>query len=164
MHAPAFLRAILSTALFASLTTGCTRTPDAPTPADAVLANSTSTVTARADDAVFQAVALDIAQLDPTTAKRYGLDTQTPGALLLVTLRDAAGNGLPPDDLVLTATANTLTDPPRALGLHHLQVDGLNDYVGVFAAQPPAQVQFHITAVRHGQRATLETGVSLYPR
>lgn len=143
-------------------TGGCSR-PAAPTPADGVLASSADLVRASAGDAVFQASAMDVARLDPAVAARYGLDPNRGGALLLVTLRDADGNGLPPDDLVLTATASVLPDPPKALGLQHLQVDGLNDYVGVFAARAPANVQFHVSATRHGQRAELDTHVQLYP-
>jgi hypothetical protein len=143
-------------------TGGCSR-PATPAPADGVLATSANLVRARADDAVFQASAMDVSRLDPAIAARYGLNPGRGGALLLVTLRDADGDALAPDDLVLTATASVLPDPPEALELQHLQVDGLNDYVGVFAARAPANVQFHVIATRHGRRAELDTHVQLYP-
>lgn len=147
----------------AATSSGCSRPSAAPTPADGILAASAESARATAGDAVFQAVAMDITRLDPAIAARYGLPTHQPGALLLVTLRDADGNGLPSDDLVLTAMASALPDPPKALALQHVQTDGLNDYIGVFAARAPADVQFQLQAIRHGQRASLSTRVQLYP-
>lgn len=154
-----------SALLLALLLAGCGGT-SAPQPAGAQLATSAShaTATATAGDAVLQATALDIAQLDPAMVARYGLDARQQGALLLVTLRDANGDALAPDDLVLTATASVLPDPPRALALHPIRVDGLTDYIGVFAARPPANVRFHLTATRHGARAEFDASADLYPR
>lgn len=151
--------------LAALLLAGCGGT-SVPQPAGAQLAASAShaTATATAGDAVLQATALDIAQLDPAMAARYGLDARQQGALLLVTLRDANGDALAPDDLVLTATASVLPDPPRGLALQPIRVDGLTDYIGVFAARPPANVRFHLTATRHGARAEFDASADLYPR
>ncbi|MFN7183150.1 MAG: DUF4426 domain-containing protein [Thermomonas haemolytica] len=151
--------------LAALLLAGCGGT-SVPQPAGAQLAASAShaTATATAGDAVLQATALDIAQLDPAMAARYGLDARQQGALLLVTLRDTNGDALAPDDLVLTATASVLPDPPRGLALQPIRVDGLTDYIGVFAARPPANVRFHLTATRHGARAEFDASTDLYPR
>lgn len=154
---------ILLPALIAATAAGCNQPAEAPAPADAVIASSAGATRASAGDAVFQAAAMDVTRLDPAIASRYGLHPHQGGALLLVTLRDAEGNGLPPDDLVLTATANVPPDPPKALALQHVQIDGLNDYIGVFAVRPPASVQFQIHASRHGQRADLDTQIQLYP-
>ena len=52
-----------------------------------------------------------------------------------------------------TATATVLPDPPKGLQLQPIQVDGLTDYIGVFAARPPATVEFRVTAVRNGWAA-----------
>ena len=109
-------------------------------------------------------IAVAIANLNAAMAKRYGLDGHQDGALLVVTVRDAAGNALPAGDLQLTATATVLPDPPKGLQLQPIRVDGLTDYIGVFAARPPASVQFRVTAVRNGVRTEMTTTAELYPR
>lgn len=134
-----------------------------PAPATATLATS-RTATATVGGATLQASSVAIANLDPAMAARYGFDPSHDGALLLVTLRDANGDALPPADLQLTATASVLPDPPRPLELQRIEVGNLTDYVGVFPARPPASVQFHVTARRSGARAEMDTTTELYPR
>ena len=137
---------------------------DAATPATPATAMPFTTSVTTVGGATLQASAIAIANLNEATATRYGLDRSHDGALLLVTLRDADGNALPPDDLRLTATATVLPDPPKPLELQPIAVDNMTDYVGVFAVRPPASVQFRVTAIRGGARAELATGAELYPR
>ncbi len=134
-----------------------------PAPATATLAANT-VATAAVGGATLQASSVAIANLDPAMAARYGFDPGHDGALLLVTLRDANGDALPPGDLLLTATASVLPDPPKPLQLQQIEVGNLVDYVGVFPARPPASVQFHVTASRGGARAQMDTTAELYPR
>ena len=71
---------------------------------------------------------------------------------MLVTVRDANGNGIDPGDLQLGATAGALPEPPKPLALRAIRTDGMTDYLGVFHATPPASVQFKLTATRGGSR------------
>lgn len=111
-----------------------------------------------------QASSVAIADLDDSVAARYRIDRGRGGILLLVTVRDAAGNGVEPGDLRLSATASALPDPPRALPLRSIQTDGMTDYIGVLQAAAPASVQFRLTATRNGARADLANTAELYPR
>ncbi len=122
--------------------------------------NATTTV----GGATLQASTLDIADLNDTVAERYHIDGGQPGALLLVTVRDAQGNGIEPGDLILQATAKALTDPPKPLVLHAITTDGMTDYIGVFNVAPPATLQFNINAIRNGASAEITTNAELYPR
>ena len=142
--------------------TACGR--DAAVPATPLAAAPAATSVTSVGGATLQASAVAIANLNETVATRYGLDRSHDGALLLVTLRDADGNALPPDDLRLTATATVLPDPPKPLALQPIAVDGMTDYIGVFAIRPPASVQFRVTAIRGGARAEIATSAELYPR
>ena len=134
-----------------------------PAPATVLSPEAAVSVTS-VGGATLQASAIAIANLNPAMAAHYGLDRNHDGALLLVTLRDANGNALPPDDLRLTAMATVLPDPPKPLELQPLQVGDMTDYVGVFPARPPASVQFRVTAIRAGARAELTATAELYPR
>lgn len=159
MHQPsAILRLLLP---LVALLSACGR--GEPAPATATLATST-VATAAVGGATLQASSVAIANLDPAMAARYGFDPGHDGALLLVTLRDANGDALPPADLQLAATASVLPDPPRPLQLQRIEVGNLIDYVGVFPARPPASVRFHVTASRGGARAEMDTTAELYPR
>ena len=115
-------------------------------------------------DAILQASTMDVADLNDTVAKRYTIDRSRQGMLLLVTVRDAAGNGIAPGDLRLDAAAGALPDAPAPLELHPITTADMTDYIGVFHASPPATVQFRINAVRDGARAELSTTAELYPR
>lgn len=145
-----------------ALLAGCGR--DAAAPAAPLSSSPVATSVTSVGGATLQASAVAIANLNPGVATRYGLDPRHDGALLLVTLRDANGNALPPVDLRVTATATVLPDPPKPLDLQAIAVDGMTDYIGVFAVRPPASVQFRVTAIRGGARAELATSVELYPR
>src|SRR5690606_28048569 len=97
-------------------------------------------------------------------AARYGIERDGEGVLLLVTVRDAAGNAINPGDLQLTATASVLPEPARPLALRAIQSDGMTDYLGVVRAGSPASVRFALNAVRGGSRAELTTTADLQPR
>ncbi|WP_256646339.1 DUF4426 domain-containing protein [Thermomonas paludicola] len=137
---------------------------DAPAPATPLATAPAAASVTTVGDATLQVSAIAIANLNDAVATRYGLDRRHDGALLLVTLRDANGNAIPPGDLRLTATATVLPDPPKPLELQPIVVEGMTDYIGVFPARPPASVQFRVTAVRNGARAEIATSADLYPR
>ena len=131
-------------------------------------ASSTATSTASATTTVggvtLHTSTIAIADLNDTVATRYGIDRAQEGLILLVTVRDAAGNGIEPGDLRLTATAAALPDPPKPLELHAIGTDGMTDYIGLLQARAPASVQFKLTATRGGSRADIATSAELYPR
>ena len=131
-------------------------------------ASSTATTTASATTTVggvtLHTSTIAIADLNDTVATRYGIDRAQEGLMLLVTVRDAAGNGIEPGDLRLTATAAALPDPPKPLELRAIGTDGMTDYIGLLQARAPASVQFKLTATRGGSRADIATSAELYPR
>ena len=135
----------------------------APTPAVAMPASSAA-ASATVGGATLQASTVAIADLNATIASRYGIDLGQDGVLLLVTVRDAAGNGIDPGDLQLTATAGTLTDAPKPLDLRAISTADMTDYIGVFRAKAPASVQFKLAATRSGARADISTTAELQPR
>lgn len=142
--------------------TACGGTP-APTPAVAMPAPSAA-ASATVGGVTLQASTVAIANLNDTIAGRYGIDLTQDGVLLLVTVRDAASNGIDPGDLQVSATAGTLTDAPKPLDLRAISTDGMTDYIGVFGAKAPASVQFKLTATRAGARADIATTAELQPR
>lgn len=111
-----------------------------------------------------QASTVSIADLNAAIAERYGIDRSDEGVLLLVTVRDATGNGIAPGDLQLQATAATLTEAARPLPLRAITTNGLTDYIGAFNTAAPATVQFRLSATRGGSRADIATTAELYPR
>jgi hypothetical protein len=123
-----------------------------------------TSATATVGGATLRASTMDVADLDDAIAERYAIDRSSAGALLLVMVRDAAGNGIAPGSLRLDATAGALPDAPRPLALHSITTGGLTDYIGVFHASPPATVTFRVSAVRDGSRAEIATTAELYPR
>ena len=106
----------------------------------------------------------DYPDLNAAIAERYGIDRSDEGVLLLVTVRDATGNGIAPGDLQLQATAATLTEAARPLPLRAITTNGLTDYIGAFNTAAPATVQFRLSATRGGSRADIATTAELYPR
>ena len=130
------------------------------TPMPTAAASASSTV----DGVTLHTSTANIADLNAAMAQRYGIDRAQDGLLLLVTVRDAHGNGIEPGDLQLAATASALPDPPRPLPLRAIQTGGMTDYIGVFNAAAPASVQFKLTASRGGSRADIATSTELYPR
>jgi hypothetical protein len=151
-----------SAAILLLALTACGRNETAP-PAVAMPASSAA-ASATVGDATLQASTVAIADLNATIASRYGIVLAQEGVLLLVTVRDAAGNGIDPGDLRVTATAGTLTDSPRPLELRAISTDGMTDYIGVFRAKAPASVQFKLAATRAGARADIATTAELQPR
>ena len=131
-------------------------------------ASSTATSTASATTTVggvtLQTSTVALADLNDAVAARYGIERTGEGVMLLVTVRDAAGNGIDPDDLQLSATAAVLPDPPKPLELRAIQTDGMTDYLGVVQASAPATTAFKLTAVRGGSRADIATTAELQPR
>ena len=128
------------------------------------MAASSATATTTVDGLRLQTSTVSVADLNAATAKRYGIDTAQGGMLLLVTVRDAAGNAADPGDLQLTGTATVLPDAPKPLQLRAVTTDGMTDYLGVVQATAPASLQFKLTAVRGGSRADIATTAELQPR
>lgn len=142
----------------------CGRGETVASGASAAPAHPSAAASATVGGATLQASTVAIADLNDTVARRYGIDRAQDGVLLLVTVRDAAGNGADPGDLRLAATAAALPDPPKPLDLRAIRTDGMTDYIGVLRATPPASVQFKLTATRGGSRAEIATTAELYPR
>lgn len=161
--------ALIAIALLSTCLAACSRHDATPVPASTASASASAgrtgqAATATVGDATLQASTVATADLNPTVAARYGIDRAQEGLLLLVTVRDAAGNGIAPADLQLTATASALPDPPAPLALRAITTDGMTDYIGVLRAKAPASVQFRLTAVRGGSRAEIAPSAELYPR
>ena len=153
------LLALLALPLFGI--SGCSGEQSA-VPAQPLQASATATTSV--GGATVQASTMDVANLNPQVAARYGISRTNPGLILLVTVRDARGNAIEPGDLRMQASASALPDAPKALPLHPITTDQMTDYVGVFNATPPATVQFRISVVRNGARVEIATTGELYPR
>ncbi len=136
--------------------------PESAVPAKPMQANATATTTV--GGVTLQTSTMDVADLNDMVATRYAIERSSSGLMLLVTVRDASGNGIEPGDLRLDAVAGALPDAPRPLALHPITTNGMTDYIGVFNARPPASVQFRISAVRNGARAEISTTAELYAR
>lgn len=159
---------IIALALLSLAVAACGRN-DMPSPASASGASASSASQSASANTTVGGVTLQtstvaITDLNDTIAARYGIDHAREGLLLLVTVRDAAGNGIDPGDLQLRATAAALPDPPKPLELRAIGTDGMTDYIGVLHAKAPASVQFKLTATRGGSRADIATTAGLYPR
>ena len=150
-----------TTVLLALALAGCGGGGD---PAPAQTTQPAPRPTTNVGGATLQAPTLDVAGLNDTVAKRYSIDRGQAGALLLVTVRDAQGNGIEPGDLRLEVAASALTDAPTPLPLRAITTNGMTDYIGVFKVAPPTTVQFRINATRQGARAEITTTAELYPR
>ncbi|MDQ3039370.1 MAG: DUF4426 domain-containing protein [Pseudomonadota bacterium] len=135
---------------------------DPPAPAQPMQVNASATSTV--DGLTLQASTMDVANVNETVAKRYAIERGASGLMLMVTVRDASGNGVEPADLSLEATAGALVDAPAPVPLLPITTNGMTDYIGVFRASPPTTVRFRITAIRNGARAELSTTAELYPR
>ena len=131
-------------------------------PAQAMQANPAAT--ASVGGATLQASVMQVTDLNNAVAKRYAINRSDPGLLLLVTVRDATGNGIAPGNLRLETTASALPDAPARLALRPITTNGMTDYIGVFNARPPASVQFRINAIRNGASAEISTNAELYQR
>lgn len=158
MHRLVFIAAIaLSLA-------ACGRSGTSATTATAATAHQSASTRTTVGGATLATSTVAIADLNPAVAARYGIDPAQEGLLLLVTVRDAAGNGLDPGDLHLGASASVLPDPPKPLALRAIQTQGMTDYIGVLQARAPASAQFKLTATRGGARADIAATAELYPR
>lgn len=134
---------------------------NAPTPAKP---HAGSSATASVGGATLQASTVALADLNATVAARYGLAAGDDGLLLLVTVRDAAGNGIDLGDLQLQATAAVLPDPPRPLALRAIRTGDMTDYLGVVRASAPASIAVTLAATRGGARTEIATTAELQPR
>lgn len=149
----------------------CACTPDRSSPpagSTAVAQASTTTSPASASttvgDAVLHTSTIALGDLEAAVASRYGIDAGKEGMLLLVTVRDAAGDALAPGDLQLQATAAVLPEGPRPLELRMIEAAGMTDYIGVVETRAPASIQFRLGATRGTSRAELATTAELLPR
>ena len=156
------MRCLFPLLLCCLASTACNRgQPVQPaTPMPTAAASASSTV----DGVSLHTSTANIADLNEAMAQRYGIDRTQDGLLLLVTVRDAHGNGIDPGDLRLTATAGTLAEAPKPLDLRAISTDGMTDYIGVFRAVAPASVHFRLSATRSGARADIATTAELQPR
>ena len=146
-----------TSAAASAATASTTSAANAATAASGSSASASTTI----GGATLQTSTVAIADLNPAIAARYGIDLSQEGVLLLVTVRDAAGNGIDAGDLQLSATASVLPDPPKPLELRSIHIDGMTDYIGVVQANAPASVQFQLVAKRGTERSEVTTTVDL---
>ncbi len=152
-------------ALLLPMLIACGGTNTVPTTASTATATqATASASTTVGGVTLQTSTVAIEDLNATIAQRYGIDRGRAGLLLLVTVRDAAGNGIDPGDLQLQATAGSLTEAPKPLPMRAITTNGMTDYIGAFQTGAPATVQFRLTATRGGSRADIATTAELYPR
>ncbi len=136
--------------LFALVMAGaCSRTP-LPEPALPPAANAPlQPERATLDGLQLEARLIDVQSLPAPMAARHGIAQAENRWMLLLTIRDAAGNGVPADAVQLEARHGDLLTPVRPLALRPIAVGGMNDWIGTLDAKPPATVNIEIDA-RHG--------------
>ena len=141
--------------LLALVLAGCMGEP-ASVPAQAPGANAPINV-ARASvaDIALEARLIDAMTLGAPMARQYGIPRTDGHWLLLVTLRDAEGNGVPADAVSVEARAGGLTDALTPVALRTISVNGLNDLVGVVEAKAPGTVRIEIDARHDGAHAEM---------
>ena len=128
----------------------CNRAPE-PVAAVSPGANAPmNAASAELDGITLQARLIDTATLAAVMAKQYGISQAEGQWLLLLTLRDAQGNGVPAGAVQIDARVGDLTQAPRPITLRSIQVDGINDLIGLVEATPPTTLRVEIDARRGG--------------
>ncbi|PNS07451.1 DUF4426 domain-containing protein [Solilutibacter silvestris] len=127
-------------------------------------ANANASAEANVDGVVVHASAAPTARLNTITASRYGIPVDGDALLLLVTVRDSHGDGVPANAVQLTAQSAVLPDAPAPLSLRAITTNGMTDYIAVVSAKPPASVQFKIDARKGSATATMAFTQDLLPR
>ena len=155
---------LVTSCLISCLATACQRAPQAPATAQATAATTQAVASTRVGGVTLQTSTVATADINAQIAQRYGIDAASEGLVLLVTVRDDAGNAVDPGNLQLSATASVLPDPPAPLALRKIDAERLTDYIGVLPARAPASAQFRITATKDGARADIATTAELFPR
>lgn len=121
------------------------------------------------DGVVVHASAMPTSRLNAITARQYGIPVDGDALLLLVTVRDANGDGVPVDAVQLTAQSAVLPDAPAPLAMRAITTaspgkTGMTDYIAVVSAKPPASVQFKIDVRKGGSNTTMAFTRDLLPR
>lgn len=148
-------RAVLPLAFMALALSGCMGEP-APVPAQPPSENSPiHAARSTVNDVTMEARLIDPMSLNDAMAKQYGLTKTNDTWLLLITLRDAQGNGVATDSIKLQARAGGLTDALAPVALRTISINGLNDLVGTVQAKAPATIRIEIDAIRDGARAEM---------
>ena len=159
------MRTLSCIALLILVLAACSRSEtSAATASTATATQGAASASTTVGGVTLQTSTVAIADLNAAIAERYGIDRSRQGVLLLVTVRDGAGNGTDPGDLQLQATAGTLTEAAQPLLLRAIVTGDLTDYIGAFHTGAPATVQFNVTATRGGSRADIATTTELYAR
>lgn len=156
---PRRARRPLSALVLASLA-GCSGNGPAPT---AAMPFGDPSARASIGALTLQATPVRLSSLNTAMAQRYGIREGDEGGLLLVMLRDRNGNAIAPGDLQLSATAQVLPDPPQALALKRIEVDGMIDYIGVVTAAAPATLAFKLDARQGSAKVEIATTLDLQP-
>ena len=116
---------LVTSCLIACLATACQRAPQAPAAAQATAATTQAVASTRVGGVTLQTSTVATADINAQIAQRYGIDAASEGLVLLVTVRDDAGNAVDPGDLQLSATASVLPDPPTPLALRKIDAEGM---------------------------------------
>jgi len=125
---------------------------------------SNASAEAMVDGVVVRASTIASGDLNDISARRYGIARDGNAVFLLVTVRDAHGNGVPADAVRLDAQSAVLPDALAPLPLRAITTDGMTDYIATVAAKPPASVQFRIDARKGGSSSTMAFTRDLLPR
>lgn len=134
---------------------GCMGEPT-PVPAEAPGANAPiNAARSTVNGITLEARLIDAMTLGDAMARQYGIPRAEGQWLLLITLRDADGNGVSADAVQIEARAGGLTDALTPVALRAIDVNGLTDFVGVMQAKAPSTVRVEIDAVRDGARAEM---------
>lgn len=116
------------------------------------------------DGVVVHASTIASSDLNDISAKRYGISREGSALFLLVTLRDAQGNGVAADAVQLAAQSAVLPDALAPLPLRAITTDGMTDYIATVTAKAPASVQFKIDVRKGGATSTMAFTRDLLPR
>lgn len=149
----------------------CGGRPSAPQAATSTATTTTANASAESNigGVVVHASAMPTSRLNAITARQYGIPVDGDALFLLVTVRDAKGDGVPADALQLSAQSAVLPDAPAPLALRAITTaapgkTGMTDYIAVVPAKPPASVQFKIDVRKGGSNATMAFTQDLLPR
>jgi len=121
------------------------------TPKPARVLDQPQEAVARVGDITVRANAIPTAQLNPATAKAYGIERTDDAVLLIVSVRqgpDGQDVALPAE---VEATASTLQGQRTPVVLHEAQTGDLVDHVGTAKVVRPDTLTFDIAVKRDGK-------------
>ena len=147
-----------------AVTGGCGGEPAPATVAATAISNSGAIATADAarqlqrvqiNDLSITATVVPTLDLDASVTKRYGIERKQGLAMLLLTVRNAAGDAADDAGLQLQARAGSLVQAPQPVPLRRLGIDGYTDYVASVPMSAPGTLRVEVDAQKAGSRAQM---------